>query len=98
MKKFKLWIGSLISIFSTTPVVCHAFTAPSSGETGFEIYDFVTKTIMNGAIGTTIAIGMIAAAGFWVARSNIWGALSCFVAAVFFYSAEDIALAIGVLF
>ena len=82
----------------TLPLQCYAFTAPSAGETGYQIYHFVTKTIMNGAIGIVICIGMIAAAGFWVAKSNIWGAFSCFVAAIIFYSAEEMATAIGVMF
>lgn len=98
MKNIRFSICSFFSILLTMPLTCSAFTAPSSGDTGYEIYDFVTKTIMNGAIGITICIAMIAFAGFWVARSNIWGALACFVAAVLFYSAEDIALSIGVLF
>lgn len=98
MKSIKFLICSLISILSIMPATCSAFTAPSSGDTGYEIYEFVTTTIMDGAIGITICIALIAFAGFWVARSNIWGALACFVSAVLFYSAEDIALSIGVLF
>ena len=99
MKRTALIISSIFSFFLLTlPCSSFAFTAPSSGETGYQIYEFVHKTIMNGAIGITICIGMLAAAGFWVARSNIWGALSCFVAAVLFFSAEDIAIAIGIMF
>ena len=98
MKIIKFWLCSLISILLTMPFTCLAFTAPSSGDTGYEIYEFVTTTIMDGAIGITICIALIAFAGFWIARSNVWGALACFVAAVLFYSAEDVALSIGVLF
>ena len=98
MNRTALFFCSIISFILTIPCKCLAFTAPAAGDPGFQVYDFVTKNVMNGAIGIVICIGMLAAAAFWVAKSNIWGALACFIAAILFYSAEDIALAIGVMF
>ncbi len=80
------------------PARCFAFTAPGSGDTGYQIYDFVTSNIMDGAIGITICICILAYGAFFVLRSNIFGAIGCCVAAILFYSAEDMALAIGYTF
>ncbi len=84
-----------VLLFCLIPSHVLAFTAPSSGDTGFELYEFVTDNIMDGAIGITICICIVAYGAYWVVRSNIFGALACFVAAILFYSSEDIAEAIG---
>lgn len=86
--------GLLLTIH---PSLAHAFTIPSSGDVGYEIYEFFHDVIMTGAIGFVIILAIVCYAVYWILKSNVFGAVSCFVAAIFFYSAEDIATAVGMM-
>ena len=47
-----LAIFGLLATMMPTPA--HAFTAPSSGDVGYEMYEFFTDVVLSGAIGWVI--------------------------------------------
>lgn len=80
------------------PMSAFAFTAPGDGDTGYEIYEFLSTTILDGAIGISIVMGLMGFAGWLIARSQGFAAVGVFVGAIVFFNAENIALAMGVTF
>ncbi len=73
-----------------------AFEEPSSGSFGYEVYDFVINNVFSGAIGVTLAMLIFAYGIFWILRSQVFGAVTCLIAAIFFFKLKDIVLSLGV--
>jgi ABC-type uncharacterized transport system permease subunit len=95
LKKSRSVLSFLAMLMIVGPAQCFAFTAPATGDTGYEIYDFVTSTLMDGAIGISVVIGLFIFAGYLIARSQGFAAVAVFIGAIVYYNAENIALAIG---
>lgn len=88
---FGLWMTML-------PSRAHAFTLPSDGDVAYEMYEFFHDVVLTGAVGVVIILSIVCYAVYWILKSNIFGAVGCFVAAILFYAAEDIATAMGCMF
>lgn len=60
MKKFRLLVASVLGFLTTHAM---AFTAPTTGDFGYDIYDIAVNQILGGPIGFIGAIALI-----------VWGA------------------------
>jgi hypothetical protein len=76
----------------------HAFTNPSSGSFGYEIYDFIANSLVAGAIGVAIGIAILAYAVYHILRSNVFGAIACAIALLILVKINDIAISMGIIF
>ena len=77
----KLSITMLVLTIGFYPVVASAFQAPASGSFAYSVYDLFMNEILTGAIGFTIAAGLVLYAIFWAVRSNVFGTIVCAICA-----------------
>jgi hypothetical protein len=88
-------------LFLTLGICCFssmalAFTTPASGSFGYEVYDFIANSIVAGAVGVAIGIGILAYAVYWILRSNVFGAIACAIALLILVKINDIAISMGI--
>ena len=72
-----------------------AMAEPSSGSFGYEIYEFMDSMI-GGAVALCIVIGILAYLVFFVLRTNVFGAITCAIAALIVVKIKDIAFSLGI--
>jgi hypothetical protein len=72
-----------------------AYTEPSPGSFGYEVYEFMDSGIV-GALGVAIAMGMMAYCIYFIFRSNLFGAIPCAIAALMLIKIKTIVFSIGV--
>jgi len=74
-----------------------AFSVPTSGSLGYDVYDLVVNQFLKGAVGFVVAIGLIVAAVFALVRMMIPAAVLCFIAATLLFSAPALVQSFGCL-
>lgn len=95
MKKSVLLAMFIMVLFCTMAPSAMAYTEPSAGQVGFEIYDFFANQLLGGPLGVAAAIALLAVVTFWVGRSNIYAAAGPFLACFFLISIQTIAWSMG---
>jgi hypothetical protein len=93
-KAVLLAICTIVQFFTMAPLAM-AYSEPSAGQIGYEIYDFVANQMLGGPTGVLCAIFFLAIVTFWIARSNIYYAIGPFVACFFLISIQTIAWSMG---
>jgi len=96
MKKMSNVIAFATLILILVAPCAQAFEEPASGSFGYEVYDFVINSVFSGAIGVTIAMLIFAYGIYWIIRSQVFGAITCLIAAIFFFKLKDIVISLGV--
>jgi hypothetical protein len=93
--KTKIGLGIITFILlSTLSTAAWAFQEPAAGTFGYEIYEFMDSMIV-GAIGVCIALAILAYCIYFILRSNIFGAITCAIAALGVIKMKDIAFSLG---
>ena len=92
----KLSIAMLVLTVGFFPVVASAFQAPASGSFAYSVYDLFMNEILTGAIGFTIAAGLVLYAIFWAVRSNVFGTIVCAICAGLIIFIEDVVISLGI--
>jgi hypothetical protein len=92
-KKLKVIVFTLVLI-SISASMALAFTEPSSGSFGYEIYEFLDSNIGTG-LSVVIALGIMAYCIYFILRSNLFGAIPCAVAALMLVKIKDIVFSLG---
>ena len=87
----KFGIGALLAAFSATAL---AFTVPTAGELGFEIYDMVVSNILQGAVGMTAAVVALVFGVSQLFRSWVMGVAGIVLGTLILQS-ENIVVALG---
>lgn len=94
--KTKIGLGVITFIvISTISTAAWAFQEPAAGTFGYEIYEFMDSMIA-GAIGVCIALAILAYCIYFILRSNIFGAITCAIAALGVIKIKDIAFSLGI--
>jgi hypothetical protein len=95
--KAKIGLGVLaFSIISTISTVAWAYQEPAAGSFGYEIYQFMDQSIIAGAAGVCIALGILAYCIYNILRTNIFGAIICAIAALGVIKIKNIAFSLGI--
>ena len=92
----KLSIAMLVLTVGFYPVAASAFQAPASGSFAYSVYDLFMNEILTGAIGFTIAAGLVLYAIFWAVRSNVFGTIVCAICAGLIIFIEDVVISLGI--
>jgi hypothetical protein len=96
--KTKIGLGVITFILlSTISTAAWAFQEPAAGTFGYEIYEFMDSMIV-GAIGVCIALAILAYCIYFILRTNIFGAITCAIAALGVIKIKDIAFSLGINF
>jgi hypothetical protein len=94
--KTKIGLGIITFILlSTLSTAAWAFQEPAAGTFGYEIYEFMDSMIV-GAIGVCIALAILAYCIYFILRTNIFGAITCAIAALGVIKIKDIAFSLGI--
>jgi hypothetical protein len=92
-KSIKVMVFCMV-LMCTVANVAMAFSEPSSGSFGYEIYEFLDSNIGTG-ISVAIALGIMAYCIYHILRSNLFGAIPCAVAALMLVKIKDIVFSLG---
>ena len=89
-------IALIVLTVGFCPAVASAFQAPASGSFAYSVYDLFMNEILTGAIGFTIAAGLVLYAIFWAVRSNVFGTIVCAICAGLIIFIEDVVISLGI--
>lgn len=95
MKKVVLMVAVLAVVGLSTNAF--AWSVPSSGSFGYDIYDLVVNDFLKGPIGFVVALGFVVAAVFTLVRMMIPAAVVCIIAACVLFAAPSMVESFGFL-
>jgi hypothetical protein len=95
--KTKLGLGVItFFVISAISTAALAYNEPSSGSFGYELYQFLDESVIAGAIGFIVAIGIVAWGIYWILRSNIFATVLCAIAAYGVIQIKTIVISLGI--
>jgi hypothetical protein len=95
--KVKLGLGVItFIIISTIATAALAYNEPSAGSFGYEFYQFLDESVIAGAIGVCIAIGIIAWGIWFLLHTKIFGVITCGLAAYGVVKIKDLVFSLGI--
>lgn len=77
--------------------VAAAFTAPTAGDLGFEIYDVVVNQMIDGPIGILASVLAFAFGAFSLLRGGYLSGVMSVVAGIALFTADDVVQSLGAL-
>ena len=94
----KVNIALFVLTVGFCPAAAFAFQAPAAGSFAYSVYDLFMNEILTGAIGFTIAAGLVLYAIFWAVRSNVFGTITCAICAGLIIFIEEVVVSLGITF
>lgn len=91
MKHIKLFLAVLVSAFAPAAM---AFTAPTAGDFGYDIYDIVVNQILGGPIGFIGAVALIVW-GATKVMTNWMITILCVIAGTILIKADSLVTTLG---
>lgn len=88
---------ALLILFLALSVPVLAFTAPTTGDLAFEIYDIIVNDGIEGPIGAMIAVASVVFGIFGIANRNWWAMGGGFAGTTAMVAGEDIVTTVGFL-
>jgi len=88
---------ALIALLVAVSAPVLAFTAPTSGDLAFEIYDIIVNDGIEGPIGAMIAVASVVFGIFGIANRNWWAMGGGFAGTTAMVAGEDIVTTVGFL-
>lgn len=89
--------AALLALFLVLSVPALAFTAPTTGDLAFEIYDIIVNDGIEGPIGAMIAVASVVFGIFGIANRNWWAMGGGFAGTTAMVAGEDIVTTVGFL-
>ncbi|MDH5542051.1 MAG: hypothetical protein OEY64_03705 [Nitrospinota bacterium] len=75
----------------------YAITAPATGTPAYDVYDLAVNKFLKGAIGFSVASGMIGYAGFKALQNDVFGAIGSGIGGGILLGAPSIVGSLGAL-
>lgn len=90
----KLSLAVFAALLSVAPSMALAFTAPTAGDFGYDVYDIVVNKILQGPIGFVGAVALMVWGGTKVTQ-NWMLTILCIVAGTIIIKADALVVTLG---
>jgi len=97
IETFGLFLLAFIAVMLIPAVDAYAITAPALGTPAYDVYDLAVNKFLKGAIGFSVASGMIGYAGFKALQNDVFGAIGSGIGGGILLGAPSIVGSLGAL-